>query len=424
MRRRLQGVLPLRLGERLAVQRLCIVGIRLHGGKPGRGRSTLEPGAASALPPAGRTISRSRVARDVVTCGGEEDAVARRGRRPLRCEPERPSASSAAVARRRRGLGRIVPPPRESRRPCRRARSSASARCRARSCANDRREPRMQRHRYGCLRLRPRSRAAEGCPRRCASVALQDLRIERLGQRRLALIAEHGLDDVDGRLAERGHDTRHLDRRAAPPIRSLAVHRRGDWQGRLERARCPRRRSASASSSAKSGFPPDVSESLTSVGRGKLTSRRIRSSSCRAPMLRPSSSTVASLGSARLRWSEEGGSPRTVRRVAIGSSSRRDSAKRTAVSDASSSHWTSSTARQRSSSAARSRKAARNAVATVAFVDLEVSGLADQQRRIERASLDRRQLGKDGVGDGAEEVRQPGVGEGVSDSNARQDNVL
>ena len=63
------------------------------------------------------------------------------------------------------------------------------------------------------------------------SVVLQDLRVERLGQRGLAPVAEHAIDDVDGRLADRGHDARELGRWRPEPHKSLAeelVHRRGN----------------------------------------------------------------------------------------------------------------------------------------------------------------------------------------------------
>ena len=126
----------------------------------------------------------------------------------------------------------------------------------------------------------------------------------------------------------------------------------------------PLRLRASASSSAKNGLPPEVSRILISVGLGNVASRRARRSSWRAPTLRPPRSTVRSSSSGTARVSQAGTSPRTASSVAIGSRSRRASAKRTAASDAASSHWTSSIARQSGPASESSRSAPRRAAAT------------------------------------------------------------
>ena len=57
----------------------------------------------------------------------------------------------------------------------------------------------------------------------------------------------------------------------------------------------PLRRSAPASSSAKNGLPPDVSQIRIRVGRGKVVSRRVLSSRRIAPTLRPLTSIPSQL---------------------------------------------------------------------------------------------------------------------------------
>jgi hypothetical protein len=79
--------------------------------------------------------------------------------------------------------------------------------------------------------------------------------------------------------------------------------------------RPPRRRSARASSMAKNGLPPDVSQIRLSAGLGKGP-RRARRSSCSAPMLRGAGSIATTRESGKAWCSQRGTSPRKVRSAA------------------------------------------------------------------------------------------------------------
>ena len=215
-----------------------------------------------------------------------------------------------------------------------------------------------------------------------------------------------------------------IARRPGPGFRSpkLLPRRVGLTGPRLEQARCLVA-GAHLRFEREERVSTDVSESLTASAAE--SSRRGASGAARAGhadadrRVRPSQ-----LGSARLRWSQGAARLARSRRVAIGSSSSASSAKRTAVSDASSSHWTSSTARPEGPVRGEESQAARNA-GRHRHVRRPESRTRRSRQRIERA---RRWIGggsrKDGVGDGAEKVRQPGVGEGRLGLRARQDNVL
>ena len=214
VRRCLQGVVLFRLGERLVVQRFRIVGIRLHGGKLDEDRGALHTRRGLCSRAREQDDRAVGVARDVVTRGGEEETSSRAADVSLRGEPERVLRQLGGRGRRAASLGG----------PCRILESRGDLAVglgrREREVPrpffggrNDRREPRVQ---------RPALRGGLACCDRGAeqrmrepqvrTVALQDLRVERLGQRGLGPVAEHALDDVDGRLADRGHDARHLDR--------------------------------------------------------------------------------------------------------------------------------------------------------------------------------------------------------------------
>ena len=176
----------------------------------------------------------------------------------------------------------------------------------------------------------------------------------------------------------------------------------------------PLRWSALASSSAKKGLPCEVSQSLISVGRGNVASRRERSSWWVAPRLRPTTSIVRSRSSGTVRRSQAG-------MVAADRQQERD---RHIVE-----------ARERVTECRERRR-----VQPLDVVDREAEGtvgreqpqrseergghcavvgvdgrLAEQQRGLERTPLDRRQLRQDVVGSGAEQVgepceRKPGLG--------------
>ena len=128
-------------------------------------------------------------------------------------------------------------------------------------------------------------------------VQLEDARVEGFGQTPVGHVAECVADEPGGRLGERGRHRRDLERVGAEPVEALAqelVEARRDRQRLAGAVAKPRRSSASASSRAKNGLPPDVSQTRMSVGRGSPAPRRSRSSSCSAPMLSPSISSVAS----------------------------------------------------------------------------------------------------------------------------------
>ena len=126
----------------------------------------------------------------------------------------------------------------------------------------------------------------------------------------------------------------------------------------------PRRWRAAPSSSAKNGLPPDASQSFISTGRANVASRRSRNSWCVAPRLSPRTRTARRRLSSTARLTQSGTSSRTASTVATRSWLSRATAYRIADSEAASSHWTSSTARQRERSTESNRSAPRNAAAT------------------------------------------------------------
>ena len=194
-------------------------------------------------------------------------------------------------------------------------------------------------------------------------VRLDDACREGLGQPGLVTDADDGLDE-GGASDRRG--LRRRRRRREPRFRAsrdahATAGRCAVGMGRSWPAPSvpPRRCSAAPSSRAKSGLPPDAFQSLISTGRANVTSRRSRNSSCVAPRLRPRTRTVRSRFSSTAPLTHSGTSSRTASTVATRSWRSRATAYRIADSEAASSHWTSSTARQIERSAASSRSAPR-----------------------------------------------------------------
>ena len=361
-----------------------------------RGRSS--PGAASAAP-ARAGLSRGRVAGAVCLSAArnrrrrassgarvrrEPERLLRRARRPppARREPAplgRPSSRIEAISR----SGSAV----------------ASARWRARSSADGTSvgEPCVQ---------RPAARRGLACDDRRAeqrmgeahvlAVELEDPRVERLGEPgRSARRAPLPGARPSGRRALRQRARPRAPRAEAVDARAQELVEARRESGARRRARaCRLCAGARRSSSAKNGLPPEVSQSLISVGRGNVASRRARSSSWVAPRLRPATSTVAVAPRARRgeatpaprRGPPAGrrparrrggrarsGAPRATRRRATGRRRPRGRADRRAAS---------------------SRNAPRKAAATARSSACDLR-LAEQQRRLERPPLDRRELRQD-----------------------------
>ena len=158
-------------------------------------------------------------------------------------------------------------------------------------------------------------------------VDLEDPGLDRVGQPGLCPAAGGRLDEAHGRVGERGNDPRHLEPGSPEAIDALVDElfevRREIGSSSPGPTLPPRRWSARASSRAKNGFPPEVSQMRRSVGRGKTAPTRVRSSSCSAPTLSGPSSMRWSRSSGTSSRSQGGASPRAVRIAATGSASRR-----------------------------------------------------------------------------------------------------
>ena len=199
------------------------------------------------------------------------------------------------------------------------------------------------------------------------SVRLDDACREGLGEAGLVTGADDGLHEGHRRIGERrngGGDIESLgSERVEAHVQQLVEGGRdGEILAGLERAASALK--GGSELSAKSGFPPDASQSLISIGRANVASRRLCNSSCVAPRLRPRTRTVRSRFSSTARLTHSGTSSRTASTVATRSWRSRATAYPIADSEAASSHWRSSTARQRGRSAASRRRAPRKAAAT------------------------------------------------------------
>ena len=168
----------------------------------------------------------------------------------------------------------------------------------------------------------------------------------------------------------------------------------------------PLRWSALASSSAKKGLPREVSQSLISVGRGNVASRRARSSSwsrahAQAADLdrpQPSLGHGAAKPVRHIAADRQQGGDRLIVEAGerVAKRRKRRSVQPLDVVDREAERAVAGEQPQRSEE--RGRHGA------VVGVDLR---LAEQQRGLERPPLDRRQLGQDVAGGVAEEVGQP-----------------
>ncbi len=184
--------------------------------------------------------------------------------------------------------------------------------------------------------------------------------------------------------------------------RSAAVH--------PVRAVPPRRCSAAASSSAKNGLPPEVSQSLSNVGRGNVASRRVAEQLVRRPDAQasdldrrePRLGQGATQPGRRLAAHREQGDDADVVETRYCKPSRHErcGVEPLEVVDRQADRCLGSEQSER-------REEGRS---NGPLVDARVR-LAEQQRRLERAALDRRQLRKDDVGHAAEKIGEPGIGE-------------
>ena len=172
----------------------------------------------------------------------------------------------------------------------------------------------------------------------------------------------------------------------------------------------PRRSSAPASSSAKNGFPPEVSQSLSNVGRGNDAPSRVWSSCCIAPTLSPVTSTSSRPGSGKLRRSHGGTSPRTVTSAATGWSPRRVSANCSAAERRRVEPLEVVDGEADRPGRGEHPQRLEEGRADGALVD---GGLrrAEEQGSLECALLDRRELRQDDAGHGTQEVGKPRVRE-------------
>ena len=144
------------------------------------------------------------------------------------------------------------------------------------------------------------------------AVQLEDPRVERLARAGLAATTPGSASRRGSVVGSATAATTRATSSAAAPRPSRRSRRSssrvdGSGSGSPGAGVPPRRWSAPASSSAKNGFPADVSQSLSSVGRGNVASSRTCSSSRSAPTLKPATSTVVELVSGRLRASHDGG---------------------------------------------------------------------------------------------------------------------
>ena len=246
-------------------------------------RST--PGAAVSRASSRSAVAPLEVSGDVVPLGGEIEPSPRVAAVARRCEPDRRSASSAAAAARHARLPT----------------SPASSRIAAISGVRlGRREGEVPRAlllrrdelREPCVERSPARRRLAGGDGRAEegmgeaeplAVELEDARLDGLGETRVGRTGERGLDELRGRIRRRQRPPapprshRCRDRRGARARARPAS--RGSGAGRRERASRRVARSAIASSRAKNGLPPDVSQSRISVGRGKPEPSRLWSSS-------------------------------------------------------------------------------------------------------------------------------------------------
>ena len=134
-----------------------------------------------------------------------------------------------------------------------------------------------------------------------------------------------------------------------------------------------------------------------SIGLGRTTPARVRSSSPSAPTLKGPSSIVRSRASGTPLRSQSGASSRAVRIAATGSASSRGRANRTIASDGASSHWTSSSASSSRLVAASFRNVFRKAIATTPSSAGGFSASEIDERGLERTTLRPRQLGQHAV---------------------------
>ena len=126
---------------------------------------------------------------------------------------------------------------------------------------------------------RSEQRVSEAQP---LAVQLEDPRGQRLVERRVGAAADGRFDERHGRIGECCDDPGDLERRRAEAVEAGVqelVESEGIGSSSPRASAPPLRWSARASSSAKNGLPPEVSQSLISVGRGNVASRRARSSS-------------------------------------------------------------------------------------------------------------------------------------------------
>ena len=334
--------------------------------------------ASARSTPGGDLVSRSfEQARSRGRCRRRGRAGRRRGRDGVAHRPRRPAASAGAPAppgRRPRPTRRAREPPAMRPRGSRRSRDSAR-RSRARGGEHvprrrsDLGEPRVQRCRRDGVRRTAtadpssgwvnlmRSRSSSRMPAASAScepglVAGADRRLHerdrRLGERcdRGGDLERVGSDAVEAHaqeLVEAGRNREILARRE----RAAAALERGRELEREERV-------------AARGLPE--------LDQHRPGERRAEAIAQAAHASRRGSGrrhrTVRSRSSGTARRTHSGTSSRTASTAATCSWSRRATANRSAESDAESSHWTSSTARQRARSAASRRSAPRNAAAT------------------------------------------------------------
>ena len=238
--------------------------------------------------PRGRgAVARPRLRRPASVCSACSASSAAAAGAPRSCADRAASSSVAAISR----SGSVV----------------ASARCRARSSAVGT----IFARRACSARRAGRQLAGDdsGAEQRMGepqalAVELEDPRGPSAPSRpALDTAPDRGLDERHRRIGERRNDLAHgLERVGAEAVEAgvqKLVEVRGNRELLARRERPPRRQSAPASSSAKNGLPREVSQSLISVGRGNVTSSRVRSSSCVAPMLSPPTSTSCSRPRAR-----------------------------------------------------------------------------------------------------------------------------
>ena len=145
-----------------------------------------------------------------------------------------------------------------------------------------------------------------------------------------AAATDGGFHEGDGRIGERRDSARDLERRGAEAVEArvqelVEVGGNRELLAGSERAASALERALRARARRR-GCRCEVSQSLISVGRGNVASRRARRSSWVAPRLRPPTSTVRSRSSGTARRSHSGTSPRTASRAATGSRSSRASA--------------------------------------------------------------------------------------------------